>query len=309
VQSVLFDPPRVWPQLTDNNDELELAQLPSEFHSMAQARNLNVALSSRAFGLILSTSVAKYTASVTIDQLVLHIRLVAQFQQWQSSFEQFLAANEHTWTRQEANAANVLYAQHLSMYIWMAPCLFPEETAFDVHRPEFERILQLASETIRDGHGCENICHSVGNFQFDMGLIPPLHLAGSKCRWPDLRREFLRILGSAHWREGMFDSYRSYKYVYEIMLVEEAVMDGLEESQDALFGDLDLGVTTLPPEAARIHQAELGPLEPGASWQRLTLVSKPNGVLAPPVSWITFISTSGEFPLPTPYLPNANALL
>jgi hypothetical protein len=296
LQSILFDPPAVPQIITDFNDEISLSAMAVEFSSIADARRWNFALSNMAFGFISSTFMSKYTASATVDQLVLHIRLMAQFQQWQVSFGHFITTQKHIWTTQEAHAANVLYAQNLSMYIWLAPCLSAEETTFDTYRPEFEKIVQLASETIGDGNDRENSSYAAGNFQFEMGLIPSLHIAGIKCRWPDLRRQILKILGSAHWREGMFDSYRSYRCTYEVMRIEEGAMDSLLWQHSASLNDLSKAAIALPPEPARVHHAELGMLNPGSSWQKLTLISKPNGVLASPRSWVTYISTEGELP-------------
>src|SRR5262249_53019223 len=109
----------------------------------------------------------------------------------------------------------------------------------------------------------------------------------------------------AHWREGMFDSYRSYRYIHTLMTIEESAV----VTSPLAF---DLGsnrlvnqdpAQTLPPECVRLHFAELGPVGPDSVRQRLTLVAKPRGLFEVPVMWETWIPTRGPLPEVQPWSP------
>jgi hypothetical protein len=261
--------------------------------TFAEAKSRNYELVSEAMGLILSTTHLKYRPeAVTLNHIICQIRMEAQFQRWRKAFDQLYACQQQSWSRQECKAADIVLIQNIAMKIWISTCLSPEESAFDKFKPEFEKLVDLAARTV--GTCGQELCLTVGKFQFDMGLIPPLHFIGMKCRWPLLRRKVLRILGSTHWREGLFDSFRSYRCLHLITEIEET---GLRLDPGPKATELDEFSKSLPTELSRIHLAVLGPVPISAKEQTLTLGLKPTGVFNAPVVWETIIPTFGEIPL------------
>jgi hypothetical protein len=278
VQTILFDPSLLPLEKPNEKSETFVGPIPLEFSSLAEARSQIANLGAQAMGLIYRTSRSKYSSGTLDEHLATQARLEVEFQQWRRAFENLVAKRRPTWRWQQVKAANIQLMQAISMSIWISTCVSPEQSAFDVFRSDFQTIINLAVETV--GHGM------LSNFQFDMGVIPSLHFVGVKCRWPQLRRQTLDILGSAHWREMLFDSHRAYRAIHRVMEIEE------EES----------GMFTLPTEENRVHWSHLSLLEAGAIQQKHTLALRPNGVMEPPVVWEEFIPTWGELPPFEPWI-------
>lgn len=206
--------------------------------------------------------------------------------------ENFLEREKKAMDEMDFKGAQILMCHNTCCYIWTTTCLSPEESQYDKFKPQFEEMVDQC-DSIAD-LSPEFLCDHIGRFHFDMGLVAPLHLIGSRCRWPHVRKTCLKILGSYRWREGLFDSYRSYRYI-------KAVMD-LEEAEKIRL----LGLTAseledhLPPEGARIHFAELGPADPHSGCQVYTFFTKRFG---PQGDWYTqmkSISTSSTNPVLDP---------
>jgi hypothetical protein len=290
LQSILFDRDGI-PDMIRGFSHLN--RTAYHFSSVSEARTAHYTLSANAAVFIFSTSEVKYSLNATISQLATQACMESQFQNWRQSFHTFISLQCPNLTPREIKSSKVLRIQNLVMFLWLSTCLTPDECAFDAYYTEFETIINLASEIAEEGNSS-----IMPLFHFDMGIIPPLHFIGSKCRFPNLRRQILRILGMAHWREGMFDSYRSYRYIHTLMTIEESAV----VTSPLAF---DLGsnrlvnqdpAQTLPPECVRLHFAELGPVGPDSVRQRLTLVAKPRGLFEVPVMWEMWIPTRGPLP-------------
>ena len=122
----------------------------------------------------------------------------------------------------------------IGLTVCVAACFEVEEMSLDNYRGEFDDIVALTKAVMGAGTGA--------GFQFEVGIIPHLHMIGSKCRFPDLRQDVIYILSSKHWREGPFDSYTSCGFIELTRRIEEAGVDP------------DTG---LPTETARVHFADL----------------------------------------------------
>jgi hypothetical protein len=278
VQTLLFDP-----NLLPLGKRKELAAafsgpMPWEFRSLAEARSHFVGLGGETVGLVLRTSRTRYNLGSFDEHVPTQKRLAIEVQQWMHAFEGLRAKHRQSWTWQQVKAANILNMQALAVSIWIATCLSLEQSSFDMYRSEFQAILDLAVGTV--GHG------RLSNFQFDLGVIPTLHFVGVKCRWPELRRQALKILGSAHWREMLFDSHRAYRAVYRVMEIEEA----------------ECGKFILPAEESRILWAHTGIVEPGATMLRHSVAKRPMGGLGPLIMWDEFIPLSGDLPPLDPWI-------
>jgi hypothetical protein len=278
VQALLFDP-----TLLPQAKRKELAAsfsgpMPREFRSLAEARSHFVGIGGEAMALILSTSKTRYCEGSFDEFKPTQTRLTAEILQWRLAFDSLLAREQQSWTWQKVKAANILQMQALSISIWTATALSSEQSLFDLYRAEFQAILDLAVSTV--GHG------RLSNFQFDLGVIPTLHFVGVKCRWPELRRQALKILGSAHWREMLFDSHRAYRAVHRVMELEEA----------------ESGMFILPAEESRILWAHVGIVEPGATSLRHLVAKRPKGGVGPLIVWDEYLPMSGDLPPFEPWI-------
>jgi len=287
LQSILFDSNGI-PNMIKGFSNLDPTVY--QFSSISEARAVHYALSANAAIFIYSTTEVKYSLDVTIAQLATQACMESQFQNWRQSFHTFISVQCPNLTPREIKASKVLRIQNLVMFLWLSTCLTPDECAYDAFYTEFETIINLASEIAEEGNS-----KTMSLFHFDMGIIPPLHFVGTKCRFPNLRRQILQILGMAHWKEGMFDSYRSYRYIHVLMKIEESAVVTSPGSKDL--------TQTLPPECARLHFAELGPVGPDSVKQRLTLVARPRGLFEVPLVWEVWIPTSGPLPEVRPWSP------
>ena len=70
----------------------------------------------------------------------------------------------------------------------------------------------------------DSYLHIKPSFALDLGIVPPLFVAATKCRDRRLRREAMRLLMSSPRREGMWDSILCGKVAAWIMEVEEEGM-------------------------------------------------------------------------------------
>jgi hypothetical protein len=174
-----------------------------------------------AHGFGVKTFEAKYHMEITLDQIREHEAITVKFQKWRKAFARFLERNQKNLSAPELTAAKVLQVYSRSSYVWIASCLEPTETTCDRFKTEFEEIVDLSEEIVQDYFSSEPLDSSrilVSN----LSIIPPLHLTCWKCRWPDIRRRAIRILSSRHWREGLFDSYRSARCFERVAQIEES---------------------------------------------------------------------------------------
>ncbi len=81
------------------------------------------------------------------------------------------------------------------------------ETVFDIHLEEFKKIISLTrtflelEEEQKKALGCDLPYRN--SFSFDLGILPPLWVVGSRCRGPTVRREAFRLFYLGRRREGV----------------------------------------------------------------------------------------------------------
>jgi hypothetical protein len=281
VQTLLFDPSLLPLQNSGDTSDSLIGPMPLEFGSLAEARCRFVGLGAEAMSFIREASKALFGIGTFDEHKDTQARLESEFYQWRHAFDRLVGKCRQSWSPQQVKAANIQLMQTLSMSIWISTCLSREQSAFDVFRFDYEKILELAVETVELG--------MQSTFQFDLGIIPTLHFVGMKCRWPEIRRLALKLLGSAHWREMLFDSHHTYRVVHRVMELEEARN----------------GMASLPAEEDRVilsHIPTHSQMETGGTHQRHTVVQWPNGISAPPVIWDEWIPTTGELPTFEPWI-------
>jgi len=245
-----------------NHQRLEESEDILTFSSLTEARDKLFALANECSASIPPIIEAKYARQISMEMIVQHTHLEKKLRTWRRTFESSIAIKKSATTTQNAAAANVLLIYCISLTVWAATVFEVEETSLENYRDEFEDIIALAKAVIDTGTGA--------GFQFELGIIPPLHLIGSKCRFPDLRQEIIDILSSKHWREGLFDSHASCRFIKLIRRIEEEDIDP------------DTG---LPTETARVHFADQscflsGPPEEHDD-RKVIFYLKPEGLYGP----------------------------
>ncbi|KAE9992807.1 hypothetical protein EG327_007731 [Venturia inaequalis] len=275
--------------------QITVKEIPKDgfnFQNMSEARDANVELMNKSIDFIMTTSPAKYTNAATSEMAAQQNWLKGRFHDWRRAIEDFLHRPNTILDNMERKGAQILMCLNNCCLIWTSTCLSPEESQYDKYKPQFEEMVDQCASIANLSP--MYFCNHIGHFQFDMGLVAPLHMIGSRCRWRHIRKTCLKVLGSHHWREGLFDSYRSYRYI-------KAVMD-LEEAEKIRL--LSLAPTEsdahLPPEGARIHFAELGPSDPHSGFQVHTFFTKRFGPRGDWYMQTKSISTSSKDPATDP---------
>ncbi len=113
---------------------------------------------------------------------------------------------------------------------------FGDETLFDEHVDEFNQIVHLCQEVIEEedpnklplrGSPCARL-----SFSFDLCLIPPLWLVGSRCRDPAVRRKAIKLLYYSRRCEGVWSSFIFAMILEKVVEIEEAGLQGIHNSHD-----------------------------------------------------------------------------
>jgi hypothetical protein len=230
---------------------------------------------------IYSAQLARFNGSLDDNFVHEHAFLCEHLNFWHIAFDYMSAEQTHTWHVNDRLVANTIKIQALGIWIWTATCLSSNQSAFDAFIPQFEAIVTLAEHTI-DIFAPE--------FCIDIGIIYILHLAGVKCRDARLRRRILGVFKRRRWREGLTDSWISYRIVHREMTIEERNLD-LQSDPNAR-----------PDEKDRIQASNMaGPAhkDEGTNYIKLDLYSLPDGPNFPFKVWHEYIEVEGELP---PYL-------
>jgi hypothetical protein len=199
--------------------------------------------------------------AITMERREEHRAILDRFKMWSASFRRFLMLNQHSLSPEDSVAAKVLEVYSNSSFVWVASSLEPYECAYDQYQEQFQTIVDLCEEVVAAYFVGEDP-HSKKIHLSHLSVIPPLHLTAWKCRHLPTRNKALRILGSRHWREGMFDSHRSARCFEKVAEVEEAAIETKDQ---------------MPPEWVRIHHVEFDFEDASDSLQKVVFFSKPDG--------------------------------
>ena len=98
----------------------------------------------------------------------------------------------------------------------------------------------------------------------------------------------MRVLASARWREGTFDSHRAYRRCHRIIEIEEKSLfhDARERNVDQIY----------PTEEVRVHSSIVPPFDPVSGRYPLRLIFIPNGMLEAKFVLDNWLPTLGELP-------------
>ncbi|KAJ6117129.1 transcriptional regulator family: Fungal Specific TF [Penicillium capsulatum] len=135
--------------------------------------------------------------------------------------------HSHQATTTDSGTASLLLMTYKAISIEIETMLSPDQLAYDNHQDEFAQILQLAPATVAS---TRNPNGKQPPFMFEMGVFLPLFITALKCRFPELRRQALRLLWEAPPAQGMF-MCRPTAHVVTILMA-------LEENPTIVPGDL-----------------------------------------------------------------------
>lgn len=121
------------------------------------------------------------------------------------------------------SGAVILYLCNKISAMYLQVSVVRGESHWDGFTQHFEEIISRSAKVVERTRTLDP--SKTGIFTFDLGIIPPLHLAALKCREPRLRRQAIALLLSTPRREGCWDGVLLGKVDSWIMQIEEEGMD------------------------------------------------------------------------------------
>ncbi|KAK5715924.1 hypothetical protein LTR15_009749 [Elasticomyces elasticus] len=172
-----------------------------------------------------------------------------QLNEWYESFQWALMSARET---ERGAVSSLLMYYHVSI-IWLTTRLNTRQLAFDDYTHHFEQIL-LHGESYIDSLDSLRLV-----FTFEVGAVPPLYFAATKCRIPSLRRKALQLLSIAPRKECMWGATSTAQLAARLIAIEE---EGLSLPAPAWDGSSPTNASPvrddiLPPEHSRVHNLEL----------------------------------------------------
>ena len=149
----------------------------------------------------------------------------------------------------EATSYVLMYYYCIS--IWLHTRLNLTETGYDRFTPEFRELIHHADLYVTAK------AEQRPAFTFEVGAVPVLYFAASKCRVASLRRKALDLLTKAPGKEFTFGARTTAELIRRLIGIEEV---GLELPGMELNGhsaSLPINDTLVPSEDARVHNLEL----------------------------------------------------
>lgn len=121
------------------------------------------------------------------------------------------------------SGAVILYLCNKISAMYLQVSVVRGESHWDGFTQHFEEIIRRSAKVVERTRSMGP--NQTGVFTFELGIIPPLHLAAMKCREPRLRRQAIALLLSTPRREGCWDGVLLGKVDAWIMQIEEEGMD------------------------------------------------------------------------------------
>lgn len=180
-------------------------------------------------------------SSPIMPNLEKHLRRAKlELRAWRIAFEQAIASR--TLPRDQHAIAFIWLYYHVTNILVEAGSN-NDEMRWDAFEHEFAMMIEHATRFV-EYESKDTGLSGQKTLSFEMGLIMPLSLLGSRCRSPSLRTKSLKILGSKERREGFWSSTGAMEVQKALMNIEE---DGLGEIHSA---------AEIPGEK-RVHNIEL----------------------------------------------------
>ncbi|TKA78274.1 hypothetical protein B0A55_04739 [Friedmanniomyces simplex] len=153
---------------------------------------------------------------------------------------------------EQSATSSLLMHYHVSS-IWLTTRLTASQLVFDKYTCHFQQVVPHAEAYVKALDTQKPI------FTFEVGAVPPLYFAATKCRIPSLRRKALQLLSLAPRKECIWGATSTAQLAARIIAIEE---EGLGLPAPAWDGSSRPGSSTvtdsvLPAESKRVHSLEL----------------------------------------------------
>lgn len=136
---------------------------------------------------------------------------MAAYATWYEGFERLEAEVDPAIS---AHLRQILKLSYSSTVIWLSTSLDQEETVHNKYIRQYEEIVDLAEEILKDGGNVPRV------FTFEMGLIPPLYWTALKCRDAGIRSRAFNLLRRAPAREGLWNREEALRVVARVIALE-----------------------------------------------------------------------------------------
>ena len=114
---------------------------------------------------------------------------------WLEALNAMLRQRKGNMDAKDLRAVLVLKGRHLTICIANCAKTSEQETNYDVHMADFERVLTMSASLLK-----------YKSYSVDLNILVPLLYAVTKCRDPKMRRKALALLSQAPRQEGIWDS-------------------------------------------------------------------------------------------------------
>jgi hypothetical protein len=265
-------PPMLPQHLQETYSHVFRSSMPRFFTAISDAK--------RALDLLMNATAQfhHYCALKPFEKVRRYAEHHARLSQWESAFQPLLKkARAEAETHDGLSPISetrvptlLLSVYHRVALIILAGAITPTETMYDSLTREFScivstirMILEITSPSATaltnsfsldnppkpSEQNSENKYHSP-RFAFDVSVLPPLHIVGSKCRNPLLRREAISLLRQCRDQEGLWSPHGTAETCKWMMEVEEA---GMMTESDREGGGESSGGNFFIPEERRVR--------------------------------------------------------
>ncbi|KAI2470849.1 hypothetical protein F4781DRAFT_159741 [Annulohypoxylon bovei var. microspora] len=273
------------------------SQIPEEFQTLIEARLAWDTLCERMMRF--TETMFTYTTAMSPMGVLPHslkqygTGFAEKLSAWSRAFEPILVSRSTpAKSSQEKIAIAVLKMNQIMGEILFYMTFSDTELQFDAYLPQFKGIVNLAMEVIGDEerraaakrcpdpHFCHHQSthpdtfggqytarHIKPSFSADLGIVPPLFVAATKCRDPTTRRQAIQLLRTSSRREGMWDSELAARISMWIMAIEEED-DGTDDFGRPTSSSTDMGRLSVDSPGNRSAGSPFGddvPLGPGGN--------------------------------------------
>lgn len=149
--------------------------------------------------------------------------------QWMKTYQTSKMKLYPEWGVPQEKAYLLLAAYHTMATIWVAVCRrLGDEMAFDDCTDQFLSllkqliVLRTLGSSITAAHDTELQQLDMSRSIADLGWIIPLYFTATKCRVHRIRLQAIKLLESANYREGIWDSRLAACIARKVMQIEEA---------------------------------------------------------------------------------------
>lgn len=204
-----------------------LPLMPSLFRDIEEARDC---LNSCMCYLYHKMLVARFQSLANVAIQSPHDDISSQhvnpLEKWLQYFQCFMVARKHKFSALEEKAALLLEIQHTTASILASAAAFGGELIFDSFEEAFSHIIALTSQvSFADP--------DLSLFPaFDMGVLPHLYFAASRCRDHMIRRQALQLLRQGPRQEGIWNREMLANIAERLINMEEMDVEIIKTSAD-----------------------------------------------------------------------------